>query len=342
MSPIGLLAILLAGGDRLDASMSAGEFPRTTSVLLKQGGRIVHERYFAGTDAGTLRDVRSVGKSITGLAVGLALSDGKIPSVDAPVFGFFADRVPPAKLDEVKRGITVADLLTMSSALDCNDDDPDSPGNEEHTNRQPVWLRWALDLPVQPGYRRDAGGRGPWFYCTAGVFLLGQVLEQATGQPVDRYIERRLFAPLGIRRVVWRRSSVGEVMTGGQLSLTTRDLARLGTLLLDKGRWAGRTVVPQAWVEAMLTRRHKPNRSADPKGELDYGYQLWRRDYRTACGRSSGWFMSGNGGNHVVMFRELDAVAVVTTVNYNTRGMHEQSWRLVEEHLLSRLPCRAP
>ena len=77
----------------------------------------------------------------------------------------------------------------MSSALDCDDDD-DSPGNELGMYPRPVWARWAVDLPVKAGYTRDAAGRGPFAYCTAGTFLLGQILQRAAGQPVDRYNTR--------------------------------------------------------------------------------------------------------------------------------------------------------
>jgi CubicO group peptidase (beta-lactamase class C family) len=340
MIPIGLLAVrlLLAAADPIAVAIDGGEFPRTTSVLVERGGETLYERYFAGTSAATLHDPRSVGKSLTGLAVGAAIAEGKLASVDAPAFGFLRDLRPFARDGALKSAITIADLLTMSSALDCDDDDAKSPGNEENMYPQRVWARWAVDLPVKEGYARDGAGRGPWSYCTAGVFLLGQILQRATHQPVDRYIQQRLFAPLGIRDFTWFRSPTAEVMTGGKVQLRTRDLASLGRMVLDRGRWRGKSVVPAAWIDRALSVQRRPNRSADPKGELDYGYLFWRRDYTTSCGRASGWLMSGNGGNHVVMLKDLDTVVVVTTVNYNTRGMHAQTWRLVER-LLSDLVC---
>jgi CubicO group peptidase (beta-lactamase class C family) len=326
--------------DSLAAAVAGGAFPRTTSVLALRGQQTVTQHYFGGTDQATLHDPRSVGKSVTALAVGIAIEAGKLPSVDAPAFAYLAHLRPFASDGPLKAGITLADLLTMSSALACDDNDPDSPGNEENMYPQRMWARWAVDLPVKPGYARDAGGRGPWAYCTAGTFLLGQILERATGQPVDRFIETRLFAPLGITRWQWRRSPAGEVMTGGQLRLATRDLAKLGRMVLDDGRWQGRRVVPAAWIRRALAVQRDPGGRADPRGEYQYGYLFWRRDYTTRCGRSSGWLMSGNGGNHVVMLPALDAVVVVTTVNYNTRGMHDQTVRLLERHVLPELPCR--
>jgi CubicO group peptidase (beta-lactamase class C family) len=101
---------------------------------------------------------------------------------------------------------------------------------------KPVWARWAVDLPVRAGWARNPRGRGPFAYCTAGSFLLGQIVQHATGVPVDRYVQERLFRPLGIEAVEWPRSPAGEVMTGGGIQLRTRDLAKLGQLVLDRGR----------------------------------------------------------------------------------------------------------
>jgi CubicO group peptidase (beta-lactamase class C family) len=259
--------------------------------------------------------------------------------VDAPALASLAHLRPFAHAGPLKDGITIADLLTMSSALDCDDDDADSPGNEENMYPQAAWARWAVDLPLRPGYRRDRTGRGPFAYCTAGVFLLGQILERATGGRADRFVEERLLGPLGIRRVTWLRSPSGEIQTGGQLRIRTADLVRLGLLVLNRGRHGGAEIVPAAWIDRMLSDHVRPGRASDPRGELGYGYLFWRREYATACGRRTGWYMSGNGGNHVVVLRDLDAVAVVTAVNFNTRGMHDQTTRLLERHVFSRLRC---
>jgi CubicO group peptidase (beta-lactamase class C family) len=149
----------------------------------------------------------------------------------------------------------------------------------------------------------------------------------------------RPSTPLGITRRTWARSSSAEVLTGGMLRLRTRDLAKLGRLLLDRGRWSGKQQVPAAWIDRSLSVQRRPNKAQDPAGQLGYGYLLYRRDYATPCGPKSGWYMSGNGGNHVVVLKDLDAVVVVTRTNYNTRGTHDQTWRLTEQHLLPRLTC---
>ena len=317
----------------LERALATDSFPRTTSVLALQHGMLLYEGYFNGGRRELRNDTRSATKTLTGLAVGIAISKGSIPSADAPAFAYLRNLAPFRDDGRLKSAITVADFLTMSSALSCNDDDPNSPGNEENMYPLQRWARWAVDMPVKPGYVRDSAGRGPFSYCTAGVFLLGQILERATKTPADHYFDEQLFRPLGITEREWSRSPSGEWMTGGGLRLRSRDLAKIALMMLNGGRWRGRQVVPARWLErTMDVHRHA---SAD----ADYGYLMWARAYTTACGKTSAWFMSGNGGNAVVLIKDLDAIVVVTRTLYNTRGMHQQTARIVQDYVLRALPC---
>jgi CubicO group peptidase (beta-lactamase class C family) len=318
---------------RLGEAIGRGEFPKTTSVLIVYRDRLVYEGYFADGGLEVLNDTRSATKSITSLAVGAAIRDRKITSVSAPAFEYLADLAPFRNDTPLKREITVEDLLTMSSALDCNDDVDASPGNEDRMHEQQHWTRWAVDLPTQPVYQRDAAGRGPFSYCTANAFLLGQIIARAARTPVDRYIEQRIFEPLAISKWEWSRSPSGEAMTGGGLRLRSRDLAKIAWMLVNDGRWAGRSVVPAEWVTAATSAHRKAN------AEQDYGYLFWQRSYLTKCGALSAWYMSGNGGNAVLMLKDLGAAVVVSRKNYNTHGMHQQTVNLLERYVLPALPC---
>ena len=146
---------------RLSEATRTSAFPKTTSVLIVRGGRLVYEAYFADGQRGLLNDTRSATKTITALAVGAAVADGRIASVGAPVFPFFAAEQPPQH-SVLRDAITVEDLLTMSSALDCDDGVSDSPGNEDHMYPQKRWLPWVLGIPIKAGYARDSVGRGPF------------------------------------------------------------------------------------------------------------------------------------------------------------------------------------
>jgi CubicO group peptidase (beta-lactamase class C family) len=317
----------------LDASVVAAQFPQTTSVLVYRNGKLVFERYFEGGGINVLNNTRSASKTLTALIVGQAISDGALRSGDQPAFALLPQLAPVKNDGELKQAITLMDLLTMSSALDCNDFDAKNVGNEENMYPLANWARWAADLPVKADYSRGANGRGPFSYCTGGVLLLGQIVQRAVGKPLDQYFDQRLFLPLGIRERQWARSPSGEYQTGGGLQLRSRDLLKLGVLMLDEGRWLGHQIVPAAWVRQMQTLSNVVNE------QRSYGMLTWQRQYASPCGALNGWFMSGNGGNAVVSVPLKNLVAVVTRTRYNQRGMHDETVRLLENHVFAALPC---
>jgi CubicO group peptidase (beta-lactamase class C family) len=317
----------------LNAKVIAEEFPDTTSVLVYRNGKLVFERYFGAGGINVLNNTRSATKTLTAFIVGQAIEAGSLRSADERAFELLPQLAPFKNDGELKRGITIMDLLTMSSALDCNDFDERNVGNEENMYPLTHWSRWVVDLPVKADYSRTASGRGPFSYCTGGVFLLGQIVQRAAGMPLDRYFDQRLLLPLGIRERQWARSPGGELQTGGGLMLRSRDLLKFGVLLVDEGRWLGHQIVPEAWVRRMQTLTNVVN---DSQG---YGVLAWQRHYDSPCGKINGWYMSGNGGNVVVSVPLKNTVAVVTRTHYNQRGMHDQTVRLLEKHVFAALPC---
>jgi CubicO group peptidase (beta-lactamase class C family) len=308
--------------------------PKTTSVLIVYRGRLVYELYAEPGQRELLNNTRSATKSITSLAVGAAIADGKLRSVSQPLFSLLADMRPFAHDDSLKEAITLRDALTMSSALACNDDEDKSPGNENNMHDTRAWTRWAVDLPSDSAYRRDSTGLGPWRYCTTNAVLLGQAVQRAVGERVDHYVERRLLRPLGISQWEWQYSPSGEVMTGGGLGLRSRDLAKLAMLVGNGGAWNGAQVLPSAWISAATgTYRQAYG------GALGYGYLFWHQKYRTACESSEGTFMAGNGGNVILTIPDLDAQIVVTRQNYNRPRTAQQTAQLLEDYILPAIPC---
>lgn len=316
-------------------------FQRITSVVVAVDGKLVYEGYWNGADRETLHNTRSATKTVTSMLVGLAIDRGAISGVDAKVLDFFPERRHTIKNpDPRKSAITIADFLTMSSLLECNDDNEFSSGNEERMYVTEDWLGFVLDLPIKgfPGWETkpaDSPYGRSFSYCTAGVFALGAVVERATKRPLPDFARETLFAPLGIEQVGWQQSPLGLTMTGGGTGLRSRDLAKLGLLHLDGGRWRGRQVIPQAWVEES-TRAHVQTNDTDT-----YGYLWWRKDF-VAGGRTfPGVFMSGNGGNKVVVVPSAKLVAVITSTFYNSRGMHQQSEKLLTDYILAALVARS-
>jgi CubicO group peptidase (beta-lactamase class C family) len=292
---------------QLEARIAEGDLGKIRALAVEQHGELVYRNRFDGKEPGTPVDVKSAGKSITALAVGAAIADGDLPGTEVAVWPYLGSpRGAPWNT------ITVADLLSMSSALDCNDWERKSPGREEKMYRKRVWSEFALALPTRD-YQRDAQGVGPFSYCTAGVFLLGQVVERATGERFDRYVQRRLFDPLGIDEVEWRKSRSGEIQSGGQLTISDSALLKLARLVLDRGKLGEQQLIPEAWVKDMLSPRHRLSE------HVHYANLWWLTPLRAGDRYEAAFMMKGNGGNIVALVPSMDAVLVVQAESYNKR-----------------------
>ncbi len=318
----------------MSAAVRTSEYKKIGSILVARHGKLAYEDYVEG-DAATLRDTRSATKSITSALVGIAIDEGKLSGVDAKVLALLPEHARRIQNpDPRKSAITIEDLLTMSSPLECDDWNDLSRGNEERMYLVEDWAQFILDLPIRGrmrvGEQMDPPPYGRYFsYCTGGVFTLSEVLAKSTGVRTDRYAQAKLFGPLGITDVKWVYSPLDIPQTGGGLRLRSRDLLRIGQLYLDNGRWQGRQVVSGPWV-GTSTRPH-----ARIDDATEYGYLWWIKSFKSGAKSYPAYFMSGNGGNKVVVVPSLDLVAVITSTNYGTRGMHEQTEKILTGYILA-------
>jgi CubicO group peptidase (beta-lactamase class C family) len=317
------------GLDAIDVALAGGSHGEITSVVVGQSGQVVHERY-ADEDPSALRNTRSATKTVASILTGIALERGLLDSVQDRVLTFFPEvAVEP---HPAKERMTVEDLLTMSSCLECDDTVEFSAGHEERMYLREDWVRFALELPVR-GFaswvtRPEDSPYGRAFsYCTAGVVLLGALLERAVGESLVGFARRELFEPLGVDRAEWPIAPLGHTSTAGGLLLSSRSLLALGTLYLDGGVHQGRRIVPESWVRTST----EPHVRIDEQTE--YGYLWWLRDL---AGVPS-VYMTGMGGNRVHVFPGLDAVVVVTSANFGRRDAHALTDALLEDHVIPAL-----
>ncbi len=284
----------------LDAVLDSGGYGPVDGLIVARHGSLVYERYGSGFDRETSHDLRSVTKSITSLVVGAAIDRGSL-EVDARVASFFPDY--ETVLTD-KSDVTVDHLLTMRSGLDCDDWDPASPGQEDKMYLSDDWVGFILELDVlePPG----ATAR----YCTGGVVLLGEVVRAATATAYDEFAQTALFDPLRISSPAWEFTPSGRVDSGGHLRITPRDMAKVGQLVLDGGRWDGVSVVSERWIADATA-------PAAMLGTASMGRLWWSGTFSLPTADVDVVFARGNGGQFIVVLPSLDMVAVSTASHYN-------------------------
>lgn len=285
-------------------SIRDGGYPGVDSLVVARNNVLVAEAYYNGYGREARHDVRSASKSVTSVLAGIAIGQGLF-GVDDPIAQLIPQFDSYANLDSRKRAITVRHLLNMNSGLACNDWDASSRGNEVKMYDSQDWVRFILDLPMAS----DPGG--PPAYCTGGVVVLGSIISTRAGVPLDDYANTWLFNPLGISDVRWRRSPDGRATGGGGMQLRPRDMAKIGNLLINAGRWNDVPVISEGWIE-------QSHRRVTNLGQDGYGFNWWKRSFLVRGGSEVSTFASGNGGNFIFLLPAQHLVVVVTGSNYDS------------------------
>ena len=298
----------LAPAQQLAAEIEAGKHKGFQSFIMRVDDEIVARAVTETYRSNRPPDLRSATKSITALLIGIAIDQGKIPSVREKVSAFLPAHEAVLVQDAKKAQITIEDLLTMRSGLDCNDWDPRSPGQEDKMYKQLDWVASWAALPM----RTDPGKE--FAYCTGNVIALGQILAVATDMTVDAFAIRYLFAPLGFDRAEWNYwDNKRGVDTGGHLRIVPDDLLKIGELMLDRGSYRGVRVVSEAWIDAM-TREHTTISGMRQR----YGYLWWldsTQDQQLPETRL--WWAQGNGGTFLIVMPELKSAIAITGTRFN-------------------------
>lgn len=250
------------------ARITSGEIRDIDALLVVRHGRMVLERYFGDSHRDDLHTMQSVSKSVTSLVVGAAVADGLLSLDDRVLATLPQPYRVVANAEPRKANITVAHLLGMRSGINFHESPyPGSP-LERLNNSSGDWTTHALAEPMNA----DPGAR--WQYNSGGVIALAAVVRAASGESFQSYAARRLFTPIGIDRVRWAASPFDNLAhAGGGLQLRAVDLARIGHLMLHRGRWNGHQVVPSSWIDASINIGTRG--AIRYAGEsLDYG-MLW-------------------------------------------------------------------
>jgi CubicO group peptidase (beta-lactamase class C family) len=266
---------------------------RIDSVSVIRNGYLVLDVAIHPYEEARKHVIRSCTKSIVSMLIGIALDKGYIADVETPVMAFFPDRTV-ANLDLDKQAMTLQDLLTMSSGLECRDSYLYNWHGLYQMWASEDWVQFMLDLPMEapPGEKFE--------YCNGGSFLLSAILTETTGMSAMEFADVHLFGPLGINEVEWQENPQGISIGYGDLKMLPHDMAKIGYLTLREGNWYGEQIVSTSWVEES-TREHITGTLED-----GYGYQWWVDD--------DGFYMAlGYGGQYIAVHPELELVMVFTS-----------------------------
>ena len=240
--------------------------------MVLRHGNVICEADFAPYRKGIWHITHSMCKSITGMATGLLIDEGKL-DLSENIYKIFHDK----------------NLMTMTSGVTFNESGIVS-GND--------WLESYLNAPIseKPGTKFQ--------YNSLNSYVLSAIITERTGMPMDEYLKPRLFEPLGITDYLWEKCPRGITKGGWGLFMHTEDMAKLGQLYLNKGKWNGKRIIPESWAEASVMKKVD-----SIEGTYGYGYQLWMEE------RPGSFEYNGMLGQNVLIYPDVDMVIVTNAGN---------------------------
>jgi len=255
--------------------------------MVLRHGNVICEADFAPYRKGIWHITHSMCKSITGMAVGFLVEEGKL-ELSENIYKIFSDK-GSTWVKMFRPEVTVENLLTMTSGVTFNESGIVS-GND--------WLESYLNASVaeKPGTKFQ--------YNSLNSYVLSAIITERTGMPMDEYLKSRLFEPLGITDYLWEKCPRGITKGGWGLFMHTEDMAKLGQLYLNKGKWNGKQIIPESWAEASVTKKVD-----SIEGTYGYGYQLWMEE------RPGSFEYNGMLGQNVLIYPDVDMVIVTNAGN---------------------------
>ena len=296
------------------------------SVMIVRDDSVIYEHWANGAHPDSLHVLYSVSKTFTSLGVGMAIADGLL-SLDEHIVDIFPGYLPDSVSSNLAQ-MTVEDLLTMSSG---HAHAPELYTSITKNDTASSWIAQFLASPVE--YEPGA----VFSYNSMATYMLSAAVQIRSGQKLLDYLSTRLFEPLGIEGAVWDESPEGINPGGWGLHLRTEDLAKTGQLMLDRGKWQGKQLVPAEWIDRMSARHVQsvqgtPNSLeyiptdedfANSDWVQGYGYQVWR------C-RHNAYRADGSFGQFIVVIPDYDTVVAMTAGSHT----YQKQLNLVWDYIL--------
>ena len=239
-----------------------------------------------------------------------------ISGVDERVSTFFPELAG-------KDDIRLKHFLSMTAGLAWNEDqlpytDPNNDCIRMNQTNDPIAYAMGREVVAAPG--------SEFVYNSGLSIALGEIIHRISGWPVDKFAERNLFHPLGITNYTWWAFPNGIVHTGGGLYLRPRDMAKIGCMVLNNGRWQGKQIVSESWIKESIKKQ-----APDPGPRQGYGYQWWHFPFKVGDQWITAIQAAGNGNQTILIFPRLDLI-VVTTAWDTEKALH--FIRLMSQNIL--------
>lgn len=270
--------------------------------------KIAIEYFYTNTWRTDINDIRSAGKSITALLLGIAMEDGLVESLEQDVYSFFSKEQHPS-LHEDYKNVKLKHLLDMSSGLDADSNDGSTPGNAGQWMEKDDWLDYLLGIPQvnQPGKT--------WVYADINTALIGAIIEKKCGMSLRDYANEKVFRHLDITKFYWHANSADQTVAAGTLFMSTLDLAKIGVLVANEGRWNNKQIVPRDYISRLIAKKGLDISEHSPNWDR-YG-MFWYKNQESYNGRAFNYlWASGNGGNHLIVLPSERMVIALTSSAY--------------------------
>jgi len=286
-------------------------------ITLIKNNKLVIEYYYTTFWRNQILDIRSAGKSITSLLLGVAIKEGLVQNLEQDVYSFFPIEKYPSMHEDYKK-VKLKHLLDMASGLDADSDDGQTPGHVGKWGGSDEWVEYILGVPLanEPGEK--------WVYADINAALIGAIIEEKSGMSLRDFATEKVFNPLGIKQFYWYTNASNQTVAAGTLYLSTVDFAKLGVLVANEGKWGDKQIVQAAYVEKLLARRvfdlSKMSALADSYG------MFWYKSQRTYKNKTIDFlYASGNGGNYLVVVPQENMVIALTSAAYGPGYGHSRS-----------------
>jgi CubicO group peptidase (beta-lactamase class C family) len=320
--------------DLMTKVIDSNRYAGINSILISKGNKLQYEHYFNGFNRDSLHDSRSSFKSITSLLVGIAIDKGLIKDINQKVYSFFPEY--GVVTDERKKAMTIKNLLEMESGFDCDEWRDDGKNCEQAMTDTKDWVKFSLDLPM-----KNEPGK-VWAYTSCNPMIISGIISNVAHISVMDFARKYLFEPMGITRYRWTVDPAGHAMTAGSFYILPADMLKIGEMVKDKGMWKGKRIISEKWINESTNAvipipdfsftRYSKSKVAIPQPAF-YGYYWYAEQIKTAAFAENVQFASGNGGQFIMVIKNLNLVVVFTQSNYN-KSRAKQAFDILASYII--------